>query len=194
MVGLGLEKGGLLLHKHSMEYCLPLILENSKNKEKDNLSWKRFLGDGKKTFWPCCRCVMTLAIRRNAIYPSSNCPRLRYFVAGFYPIASRRSWVIRLGYIENMWLICILYFFENRLGVGRAHFEKQPPSNLRKSNFFHFVIALYDRTGQPVEIERSAFIGFIEKDQVWIHFFPFSWINVIIFPIIKLGTRRPEDQ
>ena len=49
MVGLGLEKGGLLLHKHSMEYC-PLILENSKNKEKDNLSWKRFLGDGKKTF------------------------------------------------------------------------------------------------------------------------------------------------
>lgn len=52
------------------------------------------------------------------------------------------------------------------LGIGRAHFEKQPPSNLRKSNFFHFVIALYDRTGQPIEIERTAFIGFIEKDQV----------------------------
>lgn len=52
------------------------------------------------------------------------------------------------------------------LGVGRAHFEKQPPSNLRKSNFFHFVIALYDRSGQPIEIERTAFIGFIEKDQV----------------------------
>lgn len=64
-------------------------------------------------------------------------------------------------------------FLENRLGVGRAHFEKQPPSNLRKSNFFHFVIALYDRTGQPVEIERSAFIGFIEKDQVC-PFFLFS--------------------
>ena len=30
-------------------------------------------------------------------------------------------------------------------GIGRAHFEKQPPANLRKSNFFHFVIALYDR-------------------------------------------------
>lgn len=51
------------------------------------------------------------------------------------------------------------------LGIGRAHFEKQPPSNLRKSNFFHFVIALYDRAGQPIEIERTAFIGFIEKDQ-----------------------------
>ena len=54
------------------------------------------------------------------------------------------------------------------LGIGRAHFEKQPPSNLRKSNFFHFVIALYDRAGQPIEIERTAFIGFIEKDQVMI--------------------------
>ena len=52
------------------------------------------------------------------------------------------------------------------VGLGRAHFEKQPPSNLRKSNFFHFVIALYDRAGQPVEIERTAFIGFVEKDQV----------------------------
>ncbi|EDS33633.1 conserved hypothetical protein [Culex quinquefasciatus] len=52
------------------------------------------------------------------------------------------------------------------LGIGRAHFEKQPPSNLRKSNFFHFVVALYDRAGQPIEIERTAFIGFIEKDQV----------------------------
>uniref|UniRef100_A0A8D8INF9 Transcription factor collier n=1 Tax=Culex pipiens TaxID=7175 RepID=A0A8D8INF9_CULPI len=51
------------------------------------------------------------------------------------------------------------------LGIGRAHFEKQPPSNLRKSNFFHFVVALYDRAGQPIEIERTAFIGFIEKDQ-----------------------------
>ena len=36
---------------------------------------------------------------------------------------------------------------------------------MRKSNFFHFVIALYDKGGQPVEVERTAFIGFIEKDQ-----------------------------
>ncbi|XP_026471979.1 transcription factor collier [Ctenocephalides felis] len=54
---------------------------------------------------------------------------------------------------------------QTSVGIGRAHFEKQPPSNLRKSNFFHFVVALYDRAGQPVEIERTAFIGFIEKDQ-----------------------------
>ncbi len=59
------------------------------------------------------------------------------------------------------------------MGIGRAHFEKQPPSNLRKSNFFHFVIAIYDRAGQPVEIERTVFIGFIEKDQVSKNFIQF---------------------
>lgn len=52
------------------------------------------------------------------------------------------------------------------MGLARAHFEKQPPSNLRKSNFFHFVLAMYDRQGQPVEVERTAFIDFVEKDRV----------------------------
>uniref|UniRef100_A0A3P8X2H7 Transcription factor COE4 n=1 Tax=Cynoglossus semilaevis TaxID=244447 RepID=A0A3P8X2H7_CYNSE len=51
------------------------------------------------------------------------------------------------------------------VGLARAHFEKQPPSNLRKSNFFHFVLALYDRQGQPVEIERTNFVDFIEKEK-----------------------------
>lgn len=57
------------------------------------------------------------------------------------------------------------FFPVSSCGVSRAHFEKQPPSNLRKSNFFHFVIALYDKAGQPIEIERTAFYGFIEKDK-----------------------------
>lgn len=52
------------------------------------------------------------------------------------------------------------------MGLARAHFEKQPPSNLRKSNFFHFVLAMYDRQGQPVEIERTSFIDFVEKERV----------------------------
>ena len=68
--------------------------------------------------------------------------------------------------VQRHVIVQFSFFFFRRLGVGRAHFEKQPPSNLRKSNFFHFVIALYDRSGQPIEIERSAFVGFIEKDQV----------------------------
>ncbi|MFH4975180.1 hypothetical protein AB6A40_001889 [Gnathostoma spinigerum] len=49
--------------------------------------------------------------------------------------------------------------------LARAHFEKHPPNNLRKSNFFHFVIALYDRAGQPVEIERTQFADFVEKER-----------------------------
>lgn len=46
--------------------------------------------------------------------------------------------------------------------LARAHFEKQPPPNLRKSNFFHFVLAFYDHSGQAVEIERAGFLGFVE--------------------------------
>ncbi|XP_009702401.1 PREDICTED: transcription factor COE2-like, partial [Cariama cristata] len=58
--------------------------------------------------------------------------------------------------------VCFLY---SGVALSRAHFEKQPPSNLRKSNFFHFVLALYDRQGQPVEIERTAFVDFVENDK-----------------------------
>ncbi|NXW11161.1 COE3 factor, partial [Fregetta grallaria] len=54
---------------------------------------------------------------------------------------------------------------QSGVGLARAHFEKQPPSNLRKSNFFHFVLAMYDRQGQPVEIERTSFIDFVEKER-----------------------------
>uniref|UniRef100_A0A8C9XFE2 EBF transcription factor 1 n=1 Tax=Sander lucioperca TaxID=283035 RepID=A0A8C9XFE2_SANLU len=54
---------------------------------------------------------------------------------------------------------------QSGVGLARAHFEKQPPSNLRKSNFFHFVLALYDRQGQPVEIERTTYIDFVEKEK-----------------------------
>lgn len=61
-----------------------------------------------------------------------------------------------------------MYSYMNSCGLGRAHFEKQPPPNLRKSNFFHFVIAIFDKFGQPVEVERTQFVGFIEKDQVTI--------------------------
>ncbi|XP_075891268.1 transcription factor COE3-like isoform X2 [Nelusetta ayraudi] len=54
---------------------------------------------------------------------------------------------------------------QSGVGLARAHFEKQPPSNLRKSNFFHFVLALYDRQGQPVEIERTTYVDFVEKEK-----------------------------
>ena len=50
------------------------------------------------------------------------------------------------------------------VGVNRCQFEKQPPANLRKSNFFHFVLALYDRHNQLIEVEKTYFVDFIEHE------------------------------
>ena len=72
--------------------------------------------------------------------------------------------------------LCMLLVFS----LSRAHFEKQPPSNLRKSNFFHFVLALYDRHGQPVEVERTAFIDFVEKDRVSIMALLLSLLFIVL--------------
>lgn len=49
-------------------------------------------------------------------------------------------------------------------GLGRAQFDRQPPSNLRKSNFFNFLISLYDREGQPVAVHAANFVGFVENE------------------------------
>ncbi|KAG8441059.1 hypothetical protein GDO86_006702 [Hymenochirus boettgeri] len=70
-----------------------------------------------------------------------------------------RSWVRNVGVVDSK------VAAQSGVAVSRAHFEKQPPSNLRKSNFFHFVLALYDRQGQPIEIERTAFVDFVENDK-----------------------------
>ncbi|XP_016295229.1 transcription factor COE3 isoform X1 [Sinocyclocheilus anshuiensis] len=70
-----------------------------------------------------------------------------------------RSWMHTAGVVDANTAA------QSGVGLARAHYEKQPPSNLRKSNFFHFVLALYDRQGQPVEIERTVFVDFVEKDK-----------------------------
>ncbi|XP_067897956.1 transcription factor COE3-like isoform X12 [Heterodontus francisci] len=77
-------------------------------------------------------------------------------VPGINPV---RSWMQSGGILDANTAA------QSGVGLARSHFEKQPPSNLRKSNFFHFVLALYDRQGQPVEIERTAFVDFVEKDK-----------------------------
>ncbi|XP_058535376.1 transcription factor COE4 isoform X2 [Ochotona princeps] len=74
-------------------------------------------------------------------------------------LGSVRSWMQGAGILDASTAA------QSGVGLARAHFEKQPPSNLRKSNFFHFVLAMYDRQGQPVEVERTAFIDFVEKER-----------------------------
>jgi hypothetical protein len=74
--------------------------------------------------------------------------------------------VCKIGiFIYDIYLFYSSYLYST-IGVASAHFEKQPPNNLRKSNFFHFTVALYDRSGKPIEIERTAFVGFVEKEMV----------------------------
>lgn len=80
-------------------------------------------------------------------------------------------------------------FVHSGVGLARAHFEKQPPSNLRKSNFFHFVLALYDRQGQPVEIERTSFIGFVEKEKVRQSALP-CFTQATLYNTIKGGRKK----
>ena len=69
--------------------------------------------------------------------------------------------------------------------IGRAEFTKQPPSNLRKSNFFHFMIQLFDRSGQQIEIERTSFISFCDEGEV-------STSRIIYFELklSKFNTRE----
>ena len=44
--------------------------------------------------------------------------------------------------------------------ITSAVFEKQPPDNMRKSNFFHFMIHLMDGNQTPIEVERAVFKDF----------------------------------
>jgi len=69
-------------------------------------------------------------------------------------MASRASWMHHIEHAQQA-----------SLGVGRIDFTKQPPANLRKSNFFHFMISLYDKIGQPIEIERTSFIRFMDESE-----------------------------
>uniref|UniRef100_A0A158R556 IPT/TIG domain-containing protein n=1 Tax=Syphacia muris TaxID=451379 RepID=A0A158R556_9BILA len=75
----------------------------------------------------------------------------------------------------------------------RAHFEKHPPSNLRKSNFFHFVVALYDRLGQPVEIERTQFADFVEKDREVDGQVTRNGIHYKLWLVFANGLRTEQD-
>ena len=79
------------------------------------------------------------------------------------------------------------------VALSRAHFEKQPPNNLRKSNFFHFVLALYDRNGQPVEVERTAFIGFVEKDMEMEGIKTNNGIHYRLNLLFQNGIRQEQD-
>ncbi|XP_061901640.1 transcription factor COE1-A isoform X4 [Entelurus aequoreus] len=92
----------------------------------------------------------------DSIHRSGSSMKEEPMVAGMNAV---RTWMQGAGVLDANTAA------QSGVGLARAHFEKQPPSNLRKSNFFHFVLALYDRQGQPVEIERTTYIDFVEKEK-----------------------------
>lgn len=59
--------------------------------------------------------------------------------------------------------LIFIYKFKSVGQLAKAKFELPPPSNLRKSNFFHFTITLRDHGDHPVEVEQATFAGFVEK-------------------------------
>uniref|UniRef100_A0A8C7ZB69 EBF transcription factor 2 n=1 Tax=Oryzias sinensis TaxID=183150 RepID=A0A8C7ZB69_9TELE len=99
-----------------------------------------------------------------------------------------RSWVRNVGVVDAN------VAAQSGVALSRAHFEKQPPSNLRKSNFFHFVLALYDRHGQPVEVERTAFVDFVEHEKYWHNKYTYSRLKgCLTFCLFCTGVRTEQD-
>ena len=47
-----------------------------------------------------------------------------------------------------------------------AQFERQPPDNMRKSNFFNFVISIFDGNHHPVEVQKAVFKDFCDSYSV----------------------------
>ena len=52
---------------------------------------------------------------------------------------------------------------KNGFQLQRAKFQQQPPSSIRKSNFFTFIITLLDKQDFPIEILKADFVGFVQK-------------------------------
>ena len=97
--------------------------------------------------------IITLEIWRNIVsyrerqqWSGKEIVEIRYVHGSFIAGTSASSPGIP-RHMLNPFLSVVLakLGFRSAPGIGRAHYEKQPPANLRKSNFFHFVIALYDR-------------------------------------------------
>ncbi len=53
--------------------------------------------------------------------------------------------------------------------IASANFEKQPPDNMRKSNFFHFIISLYDSQQRRVQVQKALFKDFFDTSIVCLY-------------------------
>ena len=58
-------------------------------------------------------------------------------------------------------------------------FERQPPDNMRKSNFFNFMISIFDGNNHPVEVQKAVFKDFCDSYSVS---YPGSNIITLVTP------------
>ena len=58
----------------------------------------------------------------------------------------------------------VMFFIlrSNPYCIASAQFEKQPPDNMRKSNFFHFIISLYDSQQHRIQVQKAVFKDFYD--------------------------------
>lgn len=68
-----------------------------------------------------------------------------------------------------MWPLTCLYTHTRHDPVHQpttAQFEKQPPDNMRKSNFFNFIISIFDSNQQRIEVQKATFKDFYDTNVV----------------------------
>ena len=157
--------------------------EGSSPEERDMFSLKSLCLHFTQNIWT--QNILSSLLSRRVCSRLSGSLMFVYYLQGPYQIILFPANDMTIGYI-NIWQSMYdtqpnkfpcpqpnkykfsskIKYFLFRCSIGRAEFTKQPPSNLRKSNFFHFMIQLFDRAGQQIEIERTSFIAFCDEGEV----------------------------
>ncbi|XP_011408942.1 PREDICTED: transcription factor COE2-like [Amphimedon queenslandica] len=76
--------------------------------------------------------------------------------------------------------------------IAAAQFEKQPPDNMRKSNFFHFIISLFDGQQHRIQVQKAVFKDFYDTvgtDEQ-------EYRNGLIYKLLVVysdGTQKEEE-
>ncbi|GFS34891.1 transcription factor collier [Trichonephila inaurata madagascariensis] len=75
------------------------------------------------------------------------------------PLTSAQLGSVRTGWMQP----AMIDQTAGSVGLGGQILKK--PRQPQKNNFFPFLFTR-KKTGQPVEVERTAFVGFVEKEQI----------------------------
>ena len=77
-----------------------------------------------------------------------------------FNVAMVYRWLLITTYRKHTHTHTLTHSHRSFYTITTGVFEKQPPDNMRKSNFFHFVLHLADENQAPIEVERGIFKDF----------------------------------